>query len=75
VGEDRLKLKATVVNVEGTEAADAEQTETIKTREEAVEFGKRVAQLMRDQGAQKILDVINEDREATREHAAPWVPA
>ncbi|RYO95035.1 hypothetical protein DL766_007558 [Monosporascus sp. MC13-8B] len=75
VGENKLRLTATVVSVEGTEAADAEQVAEVRTREEAVEFGKRVAQQMRDNGAQKILDVINEDREANKDSAEPWVPA
>ncbi|KAI1767460.1 porphobilinogen deaminase [Hypoxylon sp. FL1150] len=72
---DKLRLTGTVVNVEGTEAADAERTEVIKTREEAVEFGKRVAKELTDNGAQKILDVINEDREANRDKAQPFIPA
>lgn len=75
VGGNKLRLTATVVNVEGTEAADAEETEEIKTIDEAVEFGKRVAQKLTDNGAQKILDVINADREANRDKAEPWVPA
>ncbi|KAK6954659.1 alpha subunit of pyruvate dehydrogenase [Daldinia eschscholtzii] len=75
VGENTLRLTGTVVNVEGTEAADAEKVEEIKTREEAIEFGKKVAQQLTDNGAQKILDVINQDREATRDKAEPWVPA
>ncbi|KAI2623091.1 porphobilinogen deaminase [Hypoxylon sp. NC1633] len=71
----KLRLAATVVNVEGTEAADAETVEEITTREEAIEFGKKVAQQLTDGGAQKILDVINADREASRDSAEPWVPA
>ncbi|KAI1772900.1 porphobilinogen deaminase [Hypoxylon cercidicola] len=73
--DNKLRLTATVVNIEGTEAADAEKIEEIKTREEAVEFGKRVAQELTDSGAQKILDVINEDREANRDKAQPFIPA
>ncbi|KAH9904987.1 porphobilinogen deaminase [Xylariomycetidae sp. FL2044] len=74
-GGTRLRLAGTVVNVEGTEAADAELTDEVRTREQAVEFGKRVAQQLTDNGAQKILDVINADREASRDQAEPWVPA
>ncbi|KAK7752170.1 porphobilinogen deaminase [Diatrype stigma] len=74
-GRKLLRLTATVVSVEGTEAADAEQVQEVNTREEAVEFGKKVAQQMRDNGAQKILDVINADREATQDSAKPWVCA
>ncbi|KAI1391565.1 porphobilinogen deaminase [Hypoxylon trugodes] len=75
LGDNKLRLTATVVNVEGTEAADAEKIEEIKTREEAVEFGIKVAKQLTDNGAQKILDVINVDREASRDKAEPWVPA
>ncbi|XDG01827.1 hypothetical protein ABKA04_001442 [Annulohypoxylon sp. FPYF3050] len=74
-GDNKLKLVATVVNVEGTEAADAEQTDEIKTREEAVAFGIKVAQQLTDNGAQKILDVINAEREANQDKKEPWVPA
>ncbi|KAI1377181.1 porphobilinogen deaminase [Hypoxylon crocopeplum] len=75
ISDDKLRLTATVVSVEGTEAADAEMIEEIKTPEQAVEFGKKVAQQLVDGGAQKILDVINVDREASRDKAEPWVPA
>lgn len=75
VGDDKLRLTATVVNVEGTEAADGEQVAEIRTREEAVEFGKKVAQQMCDNGAQKILDAIIADRETNKDDAQPWVPA
>jgi hydroxymethylbilane synthase len=72
---DKLRLSACVVSVEGTEAADAESVEEIKTREQAVAFGEKVAQMLVDNGAQAILDVINADREASRDKAEPWVPA
>ncbi|KAI1092300.1 porphobilinogen deaminase [Rostrohypoxylon terebratum] len=75
VEDNKLKLVATVVNVEGTEAADAEQTDEIKTREEAVAFGIKVAQQLTDNGARKILDVINAEREANQDKKEPWVPA
>ncbi|KAI1341002.1 porphobilinogen deaminase [Xylariaceae sp. FL0016] len=73
--DNKLRLTATVVNVEGTEAADAEQVEEVKTREQAIEFGKKVAQQLVDGGAQKILDVINAEREANSDKAQPFVPA
>ncbi|KAI3321721.1 porphobilinogen deaminase [Xylariaceae sp. AK1471] len=72
---DKLRLTACVVSIEGTEAADAESVEEIKTREQAVAFGEKVAQMLVDNGAQAILDVINADREASRDKAEPWVPA
>ncbi|KAI0517609.1 porphobilinogen deaminase [Xylaria bambusicola] len=72
---DKLRLTGCVVSIEGTEAADAESVEEVTTREQAVAFGKRVAQMLVDNGAQSILDVINADREASRDKAEPWVPA
>ncbi|KAI0199338.1 porphobilinogen deaminase [Astrocystis sublimbata] len=72
---NNLRLTGCVVSVEGTEAADAESTEEVTTREQAVAFGKRVAQMLVDNGAQPILDVINKDREASRDNAEPWIPA
>ena len=72
---NKLRLTGCVVSVEGTEAADAEAVEEVTTREQAVAFGKRVAQMLVDNGAQAILDVINADREASRDKAEPWVPA
>ncbi|KAI3336184.1 porphobilinogen deaminase [Ustulina deusta] len=72
---NRLRLTGCVVSVEGTEAADAEGVEEVATREQAVAFGKKVAQMLVDNGAQAILDVINTEREASRDKAEPWVPA
>ncbi|KAI1823330.1 porphobilinogen deaminase [Xylaria intraflava] len=72
---DKLRLTACVVSVEGTEAADAESVEEVKTREQAVAFGEKAAQMLVQNGAQAILDVINADREANRDKAEPWVPA
>ncbi|KAI0600432.1 porphobilinogen deaminase [Biscogniauxia sp. FL1348] len=72
--DGKLRLTATVVSVEGTEAVDGEAVEAVQTREEAVEFGKRVAKQLTDNGAQKILDEINAEREANP-NPNPWVPA
>ncbi|KAK2759644.1 porphobilinogen deaminase [Colletotrichum kahawae] len=55
----KLRVKATVVHVDGQQGVDAERTETIETAEEADDFGKLVAQDLVDRGAQKILDEIN----------------
>ncbi|KAI0376628.1 porphobilinogen deaminase [Hypomontagnella monticulosa] len=75
VGDNKLRLTATVVNIEGTKAADSEKVAEVKTQEDAVEFGLEVAKKLRELGAQEILDVINADREASRDKAEPWVPA
>ncbi|KAI1191046.1 porphobilinogen deaminase [Nemania serpens] len=72
---NRLRLTGCVVSVEGDEAADAESVEEVTTREQAVAFGKKVAQMLVDNGAQPILDVINAEREASKDNAEPWVPA
>ncbi|KAK7910571.1 Porphobilinogen deaminase [Apiospora marii] len=79
IGDDgannKLRMVATVVSVDGTEGADAELEEPIATREEAVAFGIKVAQALTEKGAQKILDVINAEREANQQGAEKWVPA
>ncbi|KAK8067383.1 Porphobilinogen deaminase [Apiospora hydei] len=72
---NKLRMVSTVVSVDGTEGADAEMEEQITTREEAVAFGKKIAQALTDKGAQKILDVINAEREANQQGAEKWVPA
>ncbi|KAH8664696.1 porphobilinogen deaminase [Xylariales sp. PMI_506] len=69
-----LKLSATVVSVDGTQGADAELEEEIASKEQAIEFGIKVAKQLTDNGAQKILDVINAEREANPS-TEKWVPA
>lgn len=73
--DSKLRMVATVVSVDGAEGADAELEEPIATREEAVAFGIKVAQALTEKGAQKILDVINAEREANQQGAEKWVPA
>ncbi|OLN82138.1 Porphobilinogen deaminase [Colletotrichum chlorophyti] len=68
---EKLRLKATVVHVDGTHGVDAERTEVIKTAEEADAFGKLVAQDLVDRGAQKILDDINQVRPGNQPATAP----
>ncbi|KAL0943728.1 porphobilinogen deaminase [Colletotrichum truncatum] len=65
-GTKKLQLKATVVNVDGQQAVDAERTEVIETEEDADAFGKLVAQDLVNGGAQKILDEINTARPAVQ---------
>lgn len=72
--EGKLHLEATVVSVDGTDAADAELEGEITTQDEAVEFGKKIAQILVENGAQKILDVINAER-AANPPTEKWVPA
>ncbi|KXJ93428.1 porphobilinogen deaminase [Microdochium bolleyi] len=70
-----LRLKANVVSVDGKKAADADIVEKVTTKEQAVEFGLKVANALRQAGAQEILDVIVADKEAKQAEAEPWVPA
>lgn len=56
--DGRLRLRATVVSVDGSEAVDSETLESITTPEAADEYGKRVAKDLRDKGADKILDAL-----------------
>jgi hydroxymethylbilane synthase len=61
--DDKLRMKATVVSLRGDEGVDCEISEAIKTSDEADKFGKKVAQTLVEQGAQRILDDISEKRE------------
>lgn len=70
-----LRLRANVVSVDGRKAADADLKEVVKTREEAVQFGLKIADALRKSGAQDILDVIVADKETKQADAQPWVPA
>ncbi|KAM4065764.1 porphobilinogen deaminase, dipyromethane cofactor binding domain-containing protein [Hirsutella rhossiliensis] len=62
--DGKLRLRATVVSTAGTEAVDADVTESITTSEDAEELGKRVALDLVRRGADKILDSINATRPA-----------
>ncbi|KAF4120627.1 hydroxymethylbilane synthase [Geosmithia morbida] len=60
--DGKLRLRATVVNVDGTEAVDADDTEAITTTEEADQYGKRVATDLVTRGADKILASITSNK-------------
>lgn len=60
--DGKLRLRATVVNAQGTEGVDSEATEAVTTYEGADAFGKKVALDLVKQGADKILDAINAAR-------------
>lgn len=64
-GNGKLRLRATVVSLDGQEAVDGDEVGEVSTLEEADGFGKRVARGLVDKGAQKILDVINANRVTT----------
>jgi hydroxymethylbilane synthase len=61
--DDKLRMKATVVSLRGDEGVDCEIAEAIKTHDEADKFGRKVAETLVEQGAQRILDAINETRQ------------
>ncbi|KAF7534838.1 hypothetical protein G7Z17_g13295 [Cylindrodendrum hubeiense] len=61
--DGKLRMRATVVSIRGDEGVECELTEAIATPEAADEFGKRVAQELRDLGAGKILDAIVASRQ------------
>lgn len=62
--DGKLRLRATVVGLDGTEGVDAEETESITTAEAADEYGTRVATDLVKRGAGKILDAINASKPA-----------
>jgi hydroxymethylbilane synthase len=64
-GSKKLRLVSTVVSLDGTKGVDGERTEAVSTIDEADYFGKKVARDLVDKGAQKILDIINQNRSAT----------
>ncbi|TQN75357.1 Porphobilinogen deaminase [Colletotrichum shisoi] len=71
----KLRLKATVVHVDGTHGVDAERTEAVKTAEEADVFGKLVAQDLVDGGAQRILDDVNQVRPGKQTAKEATIPS
>lgn len=60
--DDKLRIRSTVVSVDGTEAVDSEMSEAVSSSEAADEFGKRVALDLVNKGAGMILDAINKER-------------
>ncbi|KAG6057273.1 hypothetical protein E4U17_001502 [Claviceps sp. LM77 group G4] len=60
--DGKLRLRATVVSVDGKEGVDVEFWEEIVSREEADELGKRAAGKLVSEGADKILEAINKTR-------------
>lgn len=62
--EDKLRVRATVVSVDGKESVDAEMLEGVSSPESAEEYGQRVALDLVERGAGKILDAINAKRPA-----------
>ena len=63
--KNKLRLRATVVSLDGQQAVDGERTEEVGSLAQADSLGKRLASELVERGAQAILDVINQGREAT----------
>ncbi|KAK3308557.1 porphobilinogen deaminase, dipyromethane cofactor binding domain-containing protein [Chaetomium strumarium] len=57
-----LRLRATVVSLDGSEAVDGEKTQEITSLAQAETMGKELAEKLAGMGAQKILDDINKGR-------------
>lgn len=64
VAPGQLRLRATVVSVQGTEGVDGEAVEAIASAEDADRFGEKMAADLVSKGANKILDDINKNKPA-----------
>ncbi|KAH8878717.1 porphobilinogen deaminase [Thozetella sp. PMI_491] len=62
-GPKKLRLRAMVISLDGTNAIETERTEEVAALLQADNFGRKVAQDLIDKGARTILDVINQGRE------------
>ncbi|KAL2025002.1 hypothetical protein VTK56DRAFT_4 [Thermocarpiscus australiensis] len=60
----KLRLRVTVVSLDGKQAVDGERTEEVTSLAEAESLGKELAQKLAAMGAQKILDDINKGRKS-----------
>ncbi|KAK3997503.1 porphobilinogen deaminase, dipyromethane cofactor binding domain-containing protein [Cladorrhinum sp. PSN332] len=60
----KLRLRATVVSLDGKKAVDGETVEEVASLAQADSVGKRLAQKLAGIGAQAILDEINKGRES-----------
>lgn len=73
-----LRLRAVVVSLDGREGAEAEVAEEVADAAAADELGRKVASILVEKGAGKILEVINKTRAetpATTSDAAAVAPA
>ncbi|KAK7203514.1 hypothetical protein BZA70DRAFT_66474 [Myxozyma melibiosi] len=60
--DGKLSIEARVVSVDGTEAASASVTDTVKSYEDAEAFGEKLAAAIIEEGAAKILEKIAYDK-------------
>ncbi|KAK0635804.1 porphobilinogen deaminase, dipyromethane cofactor binding domain-containing protein [Bombardia bombarda] len=63
VGEKKLRIKMTVVSLDGKEVVDGEKTGEVGSLEEGDRLGRELALELAEKGAQRILDVINVGRD------------
>lgn len=61
-GKQKLRLRVTVVSLDGKQAVDGSRTTEVTSVEQAEAVGKALAQTLAGEGAQKILDEINQGR-------------
>jgi hydroxymethylbilane synthase len=61
-GKKKLRLRATVVSLDGSQAVDGEKTQEVTSLAEAETMGRELAQQLARQGGQQILDEINKGR-------------
>jgi len=61
----KLRLKATVVSLDGKQAVDVDRVEEAPSPEQAERFGEAIAAKLAGMGAQPILDAINKSRDTT----------
>ena len=65
--ENRLKLSAIVVQLDGSEVVTVDMTENVTSEDEADKFGKAVADALVAKGAGKILDAISKSKKEAAE--------
>ena len=65
--QDRLAFRAIVVSLDGTEHVEAAEERAVHSQGDADEFGRVVAQKLREQGADRILEKINLNRDIIEE--------
>lgn len=61
-GGKKLRIRATVVSLDGKDYVDGEMVQEVASLAQADSLGKKLAQDLVDRGAQKILDAINKVR-------------
>ena len=63
IRDDLLKITGCVTSLNGDEHVEHTIEQTVKSPEEAEQVGQKLAKVLIDTGAKKILDAINVERE------------